>query len=63
MSPTFFAAIALLFVFEGLLPFLLPGFWRRMMSQMIVQNDRTLRTMGLISMLIGLGLLYLIFRR
>ena len=49
-------AMGLLCVFEGILPFLSPNFWRRMMQQMIIQSDRTLRIMGLISMLIGLAL-------
>lgn len=53
---TFIMAVGLLFVFEGILPFLSPPFWRKMMQQMIMQNDRALRVMGLISMLIGLAL-------
>lgn len=55
----FVSAIGLLFVFEGILPFLSPRFWRRMMQQMFIQSDRTLRVMGLISMLIGLALVTL----
>lgn len=54
----FLIAVGLVFVLEGLLPFLAPHIWRRMMAQMMVQNDRTLRTFGLVSMLIGLALLY-----
>lgn len=53
-------AIALVFVLEGLLPFLAPRSWRRAMQQIIIQPDKTLRTFGLISMLIGLSLLYLL---
>jgi uncharacterized protein YjeT (DUF2065 family) len=49
-------ALGLLFVFEGILPFLSPHFWRRLMQQMFIQSDRALRIMGLISMLIGLAL-------
>lgn len=55
----FLIAISLVFVLEGLMPFLLPHVWRRAMAQMIIQNDKTLRTFGLVSMLIGLVLLYL----
>lgn len=54
-----FLSIGLVFVIEGLLPFLLPHIWRHMMQQMITQSDRTLRVFGLISMLIGLAILYL----
>ncbi len=52
----FMTAIGLLFVFEGLLPFLSPRFWRSLMQQIMIQSDRALRIMGLISMLIGLAL-------
>jgi uncharacterized protein len=48
------SAVGLLFVFEGILPFLSPGLWRRVMQQMLTQSDKALRVMGLISMLIGL---------
>ena len=56
----FFSGLALLFVFEGILPFLSPQQWRRMMYQVLGQTDRSLRIMGLVSMLIGLLILYLI---
>jgi uncharacterized protein YjeT (DUF2065 family) len=52
----FLSAVGLLFVFEGVLPFILPHFWRRVMHQMFIQSDRALRIMGLVSMLIGLML-------
>lgn len=52
----FLVAVGLLFVFEGILPFLSPDFWRRLMLYMITQSNRSLRVMGLVSMLIGLTL-------
>jgi uncharacterized protein YjeT (DUF2065 family) len=52
----FITAMGLLFVFEGILPFISPHFWRRWMQQMFTQSDRVLRIMGLVSMLIGLAL-------
>jgi len=60
MLQFFMMAVGLVFVIEGLLPFLIPQWWRRLMAQMVIQNDKTLRIFGLISMLIGLGLLYFI---
>lgn len=54
------AAIALLLVLEGLLPFLSPDRLRRTLLQIIEVDDRTLRTIGLISILAGLGLLALV---
>ncbi len=59
MSHVLFMAVGLVFVFEGLLPFLAPHFWRQAMQQMLMQSDKTLRTFGLVSMLLGLGLVYL----
>jgi uncharacterized protein len=56
MWSLFIAAMGLLFVFEGILPFLSPVFWRQMMHSLIMQSDRFLRIMGLSSMLIGLAL-------
>lgn len=53
------AAIGLLFVFEGILPFLSPDLWRRTMQQMSAQSDKVLRVIGFVSMLLGLGLVCL----
>lgn len=51
------AAIALILVLEGLMPFLGPEALRRTLEQIIRLDDRALRTIGLISILAGLGLL------
>lgn len=51
-------SVGLLLVLEGILPFLSPRFWRKLMQQMFMQNDHVLRVMSLISMLIGLVLIY-----
>lgn len=56
---TFLAAIGLLFVFEGILPFLSPARWRQIMQHMFLQQDHTLRIISLMSMLLGLVLVYL----
>lgn len=56
MWSIFITAVGLLFVFEGILPFLAPHFWRHLMQQMLTQSDHALRIMGLLSMLIGLAL-------
>lgn len=53
---TFITALGLLCVFEGLLPSMSPRLWRKLMHQMLIQSDRTLHIIGLISMLIGLAL-------
>lgn len=54
------AAIALVLVIEGVLPFLSPRAMRRVILQLVEADDRSLRTAGLISMVLGVLLLYLI---
>ena len=54
------AAMALVFVLEGVLPFLSPARYRLMMSQMLGMSDHGLRTLGLVSMIVGLLALYLV---
>ncbi|MGH1440025.1 MAG: DUF2065 domain-containing protein [Cellvibrionaceae bacterium] len=60
MWETLFAAVALMLVLEGIIPFLYPNKWRNLVATLAQINDRQLRIMGLISMLLGVGLLYLI---
>lgn len=60
MWQDFFSALALVLVFEGLLPFLTPTGYRKAMISMLQMDDRKLRIMGLGSMLAGLFFLYLV---
>lgn len=53
-------ATALLLVIEGMLPFLNPNWLREAMERLLEQDNQTLRTMGLVSMLSGVALLYLV---
>ena len=53
------AALALVFVLEGLLPFLNPEKYRRMLTLAMRMDRQTLRFMGLTSMTIGVLLLYI----
>ena len=53
------AALALVFVLEGLLPFLNPERYRRMLTLAMRMDRQTLRFMGLTSMTIGVLLLYI----
>ncbi|MFN4115203.1 MAG: DUF2065 domain-containing protein [Inhella sp.] len=50
-------ALGLMLVIEGLLPFFSPASWRQTFARLLQFSDGQLRTMGLISMLIGLVLL------
>lgn len=49
------SAIGLVFVFEGVMIAAAPRLWRKMIQQMVSQQDRGLRIIGLVSMLIGLA--------
>ncbi len=55
-----FAALALVFVIEGMLPFLRPEVWRKTMGRMVEKPNNALRLMGLVSMLMGVILLYVV---
>ena len=53
------AAVALLLIFEGVLPFIAPGLWRKLMQHLINQRNHTIQISGLISMVVGVVLLCL----
>jgi len=53
-------ALSLVLVIEGVLPFLYPRRWRRLVAQMATIDDKTMRIIGLMSMLSGVGLLFLV---
>ncbi|HWH73288.1 MAG TPA: DUF2065 domain-containing protein [Methylibium sp.] len=57
MWETLFSALALVLVFEGLLPFISPARWRRLFEQATRLSDGQLRFLGLSSMLAGMLLL------
>lgn len=57
--PDFAAALGLLLVIEGLLPFLSPAGVRRLLAAVASQGDAALRTAGAVSLLAGLAVLWL----
>lgn len=57
MLTDLFAAVALMLVFEGMMPFLSPGRFRRTLQQALQMDDRSLRLLGLASMAAGVLLL------
>ena len=52
--------MALVLVIEGLLPFLSPAGWRRMFQQILQLRDGQVRFFGLISIIAGLLLVWLV---
>ena len=59
MGNTLLTALALMLIIEGLLPFLVPGFWRDAFRRLTELSDGQVRFVGLSSMLAGLLLLFL----
>ena len=57
MGDLLLGALALMLVFEGLLPFLSPGAWRSVFERATRMTDGQIRFVGLSSMVLGLVLL------
>lgn len=55
---TLLAAFSLVLIFEGLLPFVAPQFWRNAFRKVMDMRDGQIRFIGLTSMLIGLIILF-----
>lgn len=53
-------ALCLMFVIEGMVPFLYPARWRRLIAALAEVSDRQLRMAGLASMLVGVALLFVL---
>jgi uncharacterized protein YjeT (DUF2065 family) len=60
MSDAIWLAVALLLVLEGLMPAINPVAWRRMFEQILRLTDNQIRTIGLVSMFLGLVLMWLV---
>ncbi|HEY1398876.1 DUF2065 domain-containing protein [Roseateles sp.] len=54
------AALALLLIMEGLMPFLSPGAWRQFFAKLLAMSDGQLRFLGLASLVCGGVLLMLL---
>lgn len=55
-----FAALALVLVLEGIMPFASPVRWKRTLEIIIQMPESTLRVIGLLSMLAGIIVLSLV---
>ena len=60
MPQSLMIAFALMLVIEGILPFLVPVFWRETFRKLTAMSDGQIRFAGLSSMLCGLVVLYLV---
>ena len=59
MGNTLLIALGLMLIIEGVLPFLVPAFWRETFRRLTELSDGQVRFIGLTSMLAGLLLLFL----
>ena len=59
MSEILVAAVALMLVIEGILPFTAPRVWRDVFRKLTEMTDGQIRFAGLSSMMVGLAILFL----
>ncbi|CAG1002695.1 hypothetical protein BURK1_02986 [Burkholderiales bacterium] len=55
MADTLWAALALVLVLEGLMPFVAPRAWRETFRRMTELSDGQIRFVGLVSIAVGLA--------
>ena len=53
MAETFWAALALVLVVEGLMPFFAPRVWRETFRRLTEMSDGQIRFIGLVSIALG----------
>ena len=58
MSDVLIAGFALMLVIEGILPFSSPKLWRETFRKLIEMTDGQIRFAGLVSMIVGLLVLF-----
>jgi hypothetical protein len=54
------AALAIVCIIEGVMPFINPSGMKRLLNRMAAMEEREMRIVGLVSMLVGLAILYLV---
>jgi uncharacterized protein YjeT (DUF2065 family) len=59
VSDIVFAALALMLVIEGILPFTAPQLWRETFRKLTEMSDGQIRFAGFTSMMVGLVVLYI----
>ncbi|MGA2023603.1 MAG: DUF2065 domain-containing protein [Steroidobacteraceae bacterium] len=56
----FLAALAIVCIVEGVMPFINPPGMKRLLSKLAAMEERELRLGGFFSMLVGLAILFLV---
>lgn len=60
LADLFWPALALVLVFEGLMPFVAPRAWRRMFTEMLKLQDGQIRFFGLVCLASGVLVWWLV---
>ncbi|GLR27736.1 MULTISPECIES: DUF2065 domain-containing protein [Limnobacter] len=60
MSETLLSALALVFIIEGFMPFFFPKNWKEAFLKIASLTEGQIRFVGLVALLIGLGMLFLV---
>ena len=60
MLVNFLSALALVFIFEGIMPFAFPARWKKLLRRIAEKDERTLGILGFFSMMMGVACLTLI---
>ncbi|HEX4917312.1 MAG TPA: DUF2065 family protein [Limnobacter sp.] len=60
MSETFWLALALVFIMEGLMPFLFPKQWKETFLKIAALSEGQIRFVGMVAIVLGL-LLFVVF--
>jgi uncharacterized protein YjeT (DUF2065 family) len=55
-----FAALAIVCIIEGIMPFINPAGMKRLLTRIASLEDRDMRVAGLVSMAVGLTILFLV---
>ena len=59
-TDSWWLALGLVLVLEGLMPMVSPGAWRRTFQNILKLQDGQLRFVGVCSVLLGLGLIWVL---
>lgn len=60
LGDSIWSAIALVFLIEGLVPFISPAGWRRMFTQLTLLGDGQIRFFALLSIAVGVLMFWLV---
>lgn len=60
--PELWAALAIVMILEGALPFIAPRLWRDTFTKLVALSDGQIRFVGLIAILVGVTALLLVRR-